>query len=460
MAAWALDGLLAIAPSGAPRVNEIGLSTAVFGFAAALVLVAGLGAGAGPAVQLSRRDVARGLGSGARAGAPAGSLTLRRTLVVAEVGLALVLLAGGGLLLRTFVSLQAADLGFDPRNVLVAGINPPGVKYDTDARRRAYYDQALEKAAALPGVRRAALASVLPLGGDTDTDLIVEGAPPHARSDAPATWYRSVSAAYFEAMGIRIVRGRAFTDGEPARSAIVNETFARRHFSGQDPLGRRIRLGGPDEEPFTIVGIAADVKARGARRDALVETYVPYWHLPERGMNLVLKTAGDPAGLAPALKHAVSSIDPAVPLFTLATLEEIVGDSIEVPRFTATVATLFAALALILAAVGLYGVMAYAVTERTQEIGVRLALGATAPGIFRLVALDGLRITALGIVLGLAGSIGVARVLDTLLFEVRPADPLTLAGTAAALLAVAAAACIVPAWRAARVDPVVALRSE
>ena len=461
VASWALPGLLAIAPSGIPRMNEVAMSTGVFLFAVMLVFPAGLLVGVVPAMQLSRRDLARGLKAGARTGASVEGLKLRRALIVSEVALALTLLAGGGLLFQTFVSLQSADLGFDPENVLVAGVNPPPVKYDTAAKYRAYYDQALDKAEALPGVRLAALSSVLPLSGDTDTDFTIDGAPqPRSRAESSATWFRSVSASYFETMGMRIVRGRAFAPAEAERTAVINETFARRHFNGEDPLGRRIRLGDPSNDPFTIVGIVADARARGARREAIVETYLPYWHSTQRGMNIILRTAIAPLSVAPALRGAISSIDPTVPLSTLSTLEEIVGDSIEVPRFIATVATVFAGLALLLAALGLYGVMAYVVTQRTQEIGVRLALGATPSGIFRLVAADGLKVTAIGIAIGLTGAIAVSRSLETLLFEVRPGDPLTLAGTSVALFAVAALACVVPARRATRVDPVVALRQE
>jgi putative ABC transport system permease protein len=458
---WSVSALLAVAPADAPRLQEVAFDRSVFLFAACLTLTTGLLFGLIPALQATRSDVAQPLKEGTRGGSTAGGRGVRRALVTLEVALALMLLTGGGLLLQTFLKLQTADLGFDPSQTLVGFVNPPRAGgYDTMPKHRAFYDQMLERASALPGVRRAALASVLPLSGDSDTSFEIEGrAAPAMPSQTPVTWYRLVSADYFDVMGMRVVRGRTFVENEAAPSVVVNETFSRTYFPGEDPLGRRIRFGS-DRPWFTIVGIIADVKVRGAREAARVETFVPYWQLTEPGMNVILKAAGDPALLAAPLRRAVAEIDRTVPVARITTLEAMVRESIEQPRFFAMLSAAFALLALTLAAIGLYGVLAYTVTRRTTEIGVRMALGATGPEVFRLVAGEGLRLTTAGLVFGIAGSLAVGRLLTTMLFGVGPADPRILAGTVAVLAAVAGLACVIPARRATRVDPMVALRAE
>ena len=457
---WAINALVSLAPSSAPRLNEVGLDATVFAFAALLTLATGVACGLVPALQSSRSGVTHALNDAARGGSGVAGRAVRRALVVAEIALALMLLTGGALLLQTFVRLQSADLGFDPENVLVGFVNPPRASYDSREKRRALYDQLLEKASALPGVQQAALASVLPLSGDSDTSFSIEGRPaPLSQSETPVTWYRQVSAGYFDAMGMRMRRGRVFTTGEPAPSVVVNETFVRTFFPREEPLGRRVRFGGEAADPwFTIIGVVADAKARGAREAAKVETFIPYWQLVEPGIVVILKSA-NPGQLAAPLRAAVSSLDRNLPVSGITTLSEMVGDSIAQPKFVATLAVAFAALALALAAIGLYGVMAYAVSQRTTEIGVRMALGATPLQVFRLVVEDGLRLAALGIALGIAGSLIMAQWLAALLFGVQPGDPTTLVFTAAVLLFVSAFASVVPARRATLVDPMVAIRS-
>ena len=458
---WAVEGLVALAPANAPRVSEIGLDPRVFGFAAGLTLVTGLLFGLVPAIQAARSGMAGSLKDGARGSSGTAGRGLRRVLIAAEVALALVLLTGGGLLLQTFVRLQNADLGFNPTNVLVGAINLPRVSYDTTEKQRVFLQQLLDRASALPGVEHAALSSILPLGGDNDTSFSIEGRPePNSRSEQPVTWYREVSAGYFDTMGMTIVKGHPVAAGESLPSVVVNETFVRRFFSSEEPIGRRVRW--QDSSPwYTIVGIARDIRGQGARNDTRAEMYIPNWqYLEPGGSGIILKAHSNPSALIAPLKGIVSSLDPNIPVSNVALLSDMVADSIDQPRFFAVLAAGFAALALVLAAVGIYGVMAYVVSQRTTEIGVRMALGATPSEVFRLVLGDGLKVTIVGIVIGVAGSLLVARWLTALLYGVTATDPVTLTATATILLMVAAAACVIPARRATRVDPMVALRAD
>jgi putative ABC transport system permease protein len=308
-------------------------------------------------------------------------------------------------------------------------------------------------------VKQAALASVLPLSGDSDTDFLIEGRPAPTRSaDAFITWYRVVSANYFAMMEIPLKRGRLFADREAEPTLVVNESMARRFFPDEDAVGRRIRFGDDKAPWMTIVGIVADVQVRGARGTKVVETYIPYWHNPEAGTNVLLKTAGDPAALSEPLRRAVKEIDPGIAVASVATLDQIVAQSMGDTRFYATLVAVFAGLALILAAVGIYGVMSYAVTQRTQEIGVRLALGAGERQIFGLVIGESLRLAAVGLALGLAGSIALGKSIGGMLFGVAATDLPTFAVTAALLTGVACLAAYLPARRAMRIDPMEALR--
>ncbi len=460
VAAWTVQGLIALAPADAPRLGEVSLDATVLAFAALLTLATGLIFGLAPALQHRDTDLVGTLKQGGRGSAGTGSRAVRRALITAEVALALVLLTGSALLIQTFVRLQSADLGFRTDGVLVGSVNPPRATYDVPQKTIALYDALLEKVTAIPGVQQAALTSVLPLdAGDSDMSFTIEGrAAPTLASDQPGTWYRLVSAGYFDAIGMRLIRGRGFTTGEPAPSVVVNETFVRQYFAAEDPLGRQIRFG-PRSPAFTIIGVSADVQAQGARAETRVETFLPYWQWPEGGVSLVLN-GPNPAGLAGPLRQAVASLDPDLPVTGVRTMTAILGQSISQPRFLATLAGAFALLALGLAAVGIYGVMAHAVSRRTMEMGVRMALGATARDVFRLVIVDGLALSVAGVVLGLAGSLLAARALTTLLYGVTPTDPVLFGGGAGVLVAAAIIASVLPAWRATRVDPVVALRTE
>ena len=289
---------------------------------------------------------------------------------------------------------------------------------------------------------------------------VIEGAPPPtAPGESPAVWYRLVSASYLDAMGIALKRGRNFIPHEAEPVLIINEELARRHWAGQDPIGRRMRFS--DDGPwFTIVGIAGDVKQEGARLAPRAQTFIPYWHLPEAGINVVLKTAAQPETLAMPLRQAVRAVDPDIPVTNIAAMTTLVSDSIEEPRFLAVLVGLFAGLALVLAAIGIYGVLSYAVSQRSSEIGLRLALGAGRRDVFSLIVADGFRLAAIGVAIGIAVSLFVAPTLSTLLFNIKPIDPMTFALVVAVILGVGACASIIPARRATRVDPLTALRAE
>jgi putative ABC transport system permease protein len=457
---WAVDALVALAPPNTPRLNEIRLDPTVMTFASVLTIATGILFGLAPALQGSRGGVTNSLKDVARGSASVTGRGLRRALIAVEVALALMLLTGAGLLTRTFVHLRATDLGFKPDNLLTGFVNlPRAAGYDTPAKYQAFFDQVFEKARAIPGVQNAALASVLPLSGDSDTSFMIEGRPmATSQSETPVTWYREVSASYFETMGIPIKRGRSFAAREASPSVVVNETFARTYFPGQDPLGRRIRFQA-DQPWFAIVGIVGDVRVSGARKELKVETYIPYWQQTSSGTTIILK-AGNPALLAAPLRQAVAAVDRNVPVSGITMLADMVSDSIDDSRFFATLAVGFAVLAVLLAAIGIYGVMAYAVSQRTTEIGVRMALGATPSEVFGLVVGDGLRLAAIGVVAGVTGSLLTGHWLTSLLFGVKATDPATLTVAACVLLVVALVACFLPARRATRVDPMVALRTE
>jgi putative ABC transport system permease protein len=456
---WAEAALAFIAPQGTPRAAEIGLDPTVLAFALAVTIVTGLVCGIVPAIQGSRADVAPALKDGTRGTSGRAAHRTRRTLIVAEVAVALVLLVGSGLLLRTLRELQSFDLGFRPDRVLVAAIFPPSAKYQNQDQQIAFNDRLFERVSALPGVEAAALSSVVPLGGDSDMDFLIEGRPaPTNDAESTTTWYRLITPTYFRVMGIPLKQGRSFAPRESAPAVIINETAARRYWNGENPIGRRVRFG--RDQWFTIVGIVGDVQMRGARGEHRSEMYLPYWQFNELGTNVVLKTAGEPEAAIGALRQAVRDVDPDVPLANVSAMAAIVSDSIDQPRFFAILVGVFAALALALAVIGIYGMIAYAVSQRTAEIGVRMALGAERRDVFALVIGEGLMMTTAGVALGLLAAGAVSLSLQSLLFGVRPLDPLTFVAMTATLVGASVAACLLPARRAARVDPMVALRHE
>ena len=460
---WSLDALSALLPSNLPAIRGAQIDRHVLAFAAAVTLGTGVLFGLMPSLQASRHPLGQGLKDGARGSGERHGQRARRTLVVAQIAIALVVMVGSGLLLRTFLRLQSANLGFEPADVLVGSVITPQARYPNGEALIALYDRLLERVAVLPGVRAAALTSIVPLGGDNDMDVAIEGQPPPPPGRETTTWYRLVSADYLKVMGIALRQGRGFVPHEPTLSVIVNETAARRFWPGQDPVGRRVRFGSDTRPSFTVIGVAGDVSMRGARGEARAEMYLPYWQFPEPGTNIVLRSSTGPdsvESLTSSLRAAVRSIDPDMPVSNIAPMKRIVEGSIAQPRLLAVLVSVFAALAMTLAAIGIYGTMSYSVAQRTAEIGVRMALGATPQDVFGLVARDGLLLAVAGIAIGATAAVLMGRSLATLLYAVTPGDPLTFAATVAVSLAAALAATVLPARRATRVDPLVALRSE
>ena len=460
---WSVDALSAMLPSNMPAIRGAQIDRHVLAFAAAVTLGTGVLFGLMPSLQASRHPLGQGLKDGARGAGERHGQRARRSLVVAQIAIALVVMVGSGLLLRTFLRLQSANLGFEPADVLIGSVITPQAKYPNGEALIALYDRLLERVAALPGVRTAALTSIVPLGGDNDMDVSIEGQPPPPPGQETTTWYRLVSADYMKAMGIALRQGRGFVPREPTLSVIVNETAARRFWPGQDPVGRRVRFGSETRPSFTVIGVAGDVSMRGPRGEARAEMYLPYWQFPEPGTNIVLRSSAGPASvesLTSSLRAAVRSIDPDMPVSNIAPMKRIVESSIAQPRLLAVLVSVFAALAMTLAAIGIYGTMSYSVAQRTAEIGVRMALGATRQDVFGLVARDGLLLAGAGIAIGTTAAVLMGRSLATLLYAVTPGDPLTFVVTVAASLAAALAATVLPARRATRVDPLVALRSE
>jgi predicted permease len=466
LAASGVDLLMALAPAGLPGVHTIALDGPVLGFTLAVALGTGLVFGLAPALTLTRADPGAGLRDGGR-GATDGARRnrLRSLLVVSEVALALVLLVGAGLLLRSFQRLIALDPGFDPRHVLSAVIPLVDPRYQEPARRAAFYQDLVGRVRALPGVEAAGAINHLPIGGDVwGFSYTVEGLPPPAPGETPNAVYRTIAPGYLRALGMSLLAGRDFHAGDRPDSpgvVIVNQAFARRAWPGQDPLGKRIRVedGGPN--PREVVGLVKDVRERDWTAQPPPEMYLAFLqNPPTRGLTLVVRAAGDPLTLAPAIERQVWAVDRNLPVVQVRSMDQVVAQAVGQPRFNLLLLNAFAALALLLAAVGIYGVMAYAVHRRTQELGIRLALGAPASHLRRLVVGQGMALAAVGVALGLVAALSTTHIMRAMLFEVTPTDPLVFGVIAALLLAVAFLATYLPARRATRIDPMLALRAE
>ncbi len=463
-ALWGVEALMRLAPAQVLRTRPITLDLFVAGFTLAVCVATGVLCGLAPALKAAGQSLDPALREG-RGGQAEGwrRNRVRAGLVVAEVALCLVLLVGAGLLLRSLQRVLAVDPGFDPRGVLAVSLSLPAARYDGPAAKAALYERLVEEVGALPGVRAAAVVYTLPLGGSNRSNSFRIVDREEAAGRSPDASYRSISSDYFRVMGIPLRRGRAFdrrdTAGAP-RVAIVSESLARRFFPEEDPVGRTIET---DEDPSVkraIVGVVGDVRYLGLDAATEPEYYVPAAQAPEPGMTLVVKAAAEPGALGTELRARLRALDPGLPFRGVRSMEELMGQSVAPRRFSATLLGAFAAVALVLAATGLYGVLAYSVARRSREIGIRLAVGARPADILRMVVAQGMLLALAGLAAGLAGSLLLARSLSGLLFGVGAADPATLAGVSCLLAAVALLACWVPARRAARLDPMIPLRQE
>ncbi len=469
-ALWGVD-LVAAAPVNIPRLKDVSLDLRVLAFTAVVSVLTGIVFGLVPALQSAQVELQESLKEGGRsATAGAASNRVRGLLVVSEVALSLVLLVGAGLLLRSFARLNSVNPGFDAQNVLTTGVSLAKTKYPTAEQQRAAFNEIVQRVQAVPGVESAGAIYPLPMGGtSTANTFVIAGRPPVAPGDKPIADYRAISPDYFRVMRMALTRGREFTerDAEHAPLAvIVNESFARRFFAGGDAIGQRIGIERGLEETEAppareIVGIVGDVRSVGLDEAAGPEFYVPAAQEPEAYMDIVLRTsAANTAGMAASLRAAIKAVDAEQYVPRIEPMTQLVAESIARRRFNVLLTSLFAAVALLLASVGIYGVTAYTVAQRTHEIGLRLALGAQTGDVLRLVLGQGLRLILGGIALGLLAAFALTRVLASMLYGVTATDPLTFAGISLLLMTVALFACYIPARRATKVDPMVALRYE
>ncbi len=467
-AMWGIDLLTALKPDDLPRLDEIAIDRRVMFFTLGISVAVGLIFGLLPAWTSSRNQVGEALKEGGRA-ATAGSAKqrLRKSLVVLETAFAVVLLIGAGLLIRSFSQLRSVQTGFNAENMLTMRIDLPEARYKEISKQANYRRAVLSEINSLPGVE-AVMVSELPLSGDSlNHDFAVEGRPPVAPGDEPSVETRSVEGDYFRVMQIPLLAGRALTEQDHENSQLVgvaNESLVQQYFPNENPIGARVRWARDEQVNWiTIVGVVGDVKHFGLNDSELPALYTPYsqsgreW---KRWMNLAIRSSQEPAALAAAVKSRLWKIDSQIPATKVRSMAEVVSISVATERFNMLLLGIFAALALALAAIGIYGVVAYSVTQRTHELGIRVALGAQSKDVLSLVIGQGMKLVVVGLGIGLAAAFGLTRLMRTLLFNINPGDPLTFALVAVALMGIALLACYLPALKATRVDPMVALRSE
>ena len=466
LAYWATSFFVTLGGDSIPRQDAIALDGRVLVFALVLATIAALLSGLFPALQASRKKIVDPLREGGREGSGGASRRTRNALVAAEVAMSLILLTGAGLLIRTLWTMQQAPRGFNPENVAMMTVSPPAATYAKAPDVIGFYARVLERVRALPGVESAASGTAVlqPLVASSGI-FSIEGRPlppPEERVEYPV---EIVSPGYFETIGMTIMRGRAFTDADDAnapRVVVINDTFARLAWGTDDPIGRRIRPGDETSQaPWqTVIGVIRDAHRAEVTRAIRPEVYSSTLQVTPRTQTLLVKTAGDPDAMVPSIRRELQAIDPQLPMFRVTTLEREIGVTLAQPRFQAVLLAVFALIALLLATIGIYGVTSHAVGQRTQEVGIRMAMGAARRDVLRLMLVQHLTPALIGLALGLAGAIALSRFLQSLLFGVGATDPATFALVAVALLLVAAVACWIPAQRATRVNPIVALRNE
>jgi putative ABC transport system permease protein len=470
VAAWGADMLVALQPEGIPRLNDVAIDRSVILFTVAISVLTGLMFGAIPAVQMTGGSLAQSLKEGGRGTIAArGSARMRSILVVTEMALALMLLAGAGLLIKSFGRLQAVDPGFQPTQTLSFEVRPPRTTYADDAQMLAFYERVIDGIRGLPGVRSAGGVTSLPLsGGRFNITFKVKGRPDPAPGQEPAMEVRVATTDYFRTLGIPLKRGRVFTDADVITApwvVVLSEAAARKYFPNEDPIGKTIEMGwgkgpGTRRAGGEVVGIVGDVKELGLDEEFPAEIYLPMRQWTVGRMAVVARTAVPPLSLADPSKRVVRDIDANLPVANIRTVEEVIARSIAQPRFYMLLLGAFAAVALTLAAIGIFGVMSYMVSQRTREIGIRMALGARAGTVVSMVVRQAMLLAAAGLVLGVVAALALSRTMTTLLFDLSPTDPATFGTVAIVLACVAFFASYIPARRAATVDPTVALRAE
>jgi predicted permease len=474
LAAWGLGALLALSPGDIPRLDETRLDLTTLALTLAITLVTGIASGMFPALQASSRRPVDHLKAAARSTTvDRASRRARAALVAAEVALSLMLMVGAGLAARTLLQLQSVDTGLTAVGVLTFDVVPLEASYPDGESVRRFHREVIERLSAQPGVVAVGGTSHLPLSGqNVENSLTPEGWTPPSPDQYAVAGLRGIAGRYFDTIGTRVTAGRAFTDADGAQSqlvAMVNEQFARRYWPGQNAVGKRLKLGGADQDDpwLIVVGVYADLKHNGPQAETRPEVMLPYAQTDDgwvtrwmRGLSVVMRTTADPTSLVSAARGAVRSVDPSVPLIEPRPMTTLVSDAVAQPRFRSLLLLCFAGLAVLLAVVGIYGVVAFIVEQRAHEIGVRMALGAQRASVLGLILRQVSMPVVIGMAIGLAGAFAVGRAMRGLLFNVDPGDPLTFGTMAALLAAVALVACVVPARRALAVDPASALRAE
>lgn len=471
LALWGLDLLVAATPVDIPRVREVGLDMNVFLFTLSVSVLTGVIFGLAPALQASRVDVNESLKEGGRGSTESARRNrVRSLLVISEIALSFVLLIGAGLLIKSFIRLRDVNPGFEPQRVLTTGLSLARAKYPKVEQQAAFFQETIARIKALPGVEAAALVDPLPLSGNSIAGTFqIVGRPAATAADKPLSNIRRISSDYFRTMSIPIMKGRVFDDKDTKDAPpviVVNETFARRFFPGEDATGKRIVVEvdaseDPNPPEREIIGVVGDVRHEGLDKDAGPEFYAPYGQDPRPFMELVVRTATDnPAGQAASVREAIKQVDKEQYIPQVVPMTKLLSEAIASRRFNMMLIGLFAGVALLLASVGIYGVMSYSVSQRTHEIGIRLALGAQTRDVLKMVVGQGMALALIGVGVGLLAAIAMTRIMSSLLFNVSPTDAMTFVIVSLVLAGAALLACLIPARRATRVDPMVALRSE
>lgn len=468
LAVVGVAAITSLLPQDFPRLGEIGMDWRVLAFTLGVSVLTGFLFGFAPALHISKTDVQEVVKESGRGTAgSARSSRLRHALIIAEVALSVVLLAGAGLLFRSFLRLQSVNTGFTPQQVLTARLSPSGSQFKDLAAYAAFYDEVLTRVRAIPGVQQAGVITTLPLRKGPTTGFRIEGRPILPFDKWVPTSFRSVSPDYFRAMNIPIMQGRAFTEQDndtvPVR-VLINQALAQRDFPGESAIGKRITLRNTNvnNEPiwFEIIGITANVRSLELQEEAPPEFYFTFRQSPFEQMSVVIRSTVEPGSLAPSLRQVVAEVNKSVPVSDIKTMEHIVSESVTQPRFNLFLLGLFSGIALLLSAAGIYGVTAYTVTQRTQELGIRLALGAQMRDILKMILGQGMIVIGIGLVIGLAAAFALTRLMRSLLFDIGETDPATFGAITLVLLLVALVACYIPARRAAKVDPLIALKYE